>query len=237
MSELVFIRAFTGRLEAEQAQAYLVGQGIDAMVMADDGGGMYAGLSLGRKGVRLLVRNEDADRAREALEPGVVVDPMPAAAPGAGPDAVPAPLVAAETAVRYFDNGNNCAESVLRSFAADSGLEAEVVRLATGFGGGMGRAGDVCGALSGAVMALGLRFGRLDGDDEAAKERCYAATAELRQRFRATCGAMDCRDLTGLDLSTAEGRRLAEERDTHTTVCRSCVREAAQIVAAIMARA
>ena len=233
MSELVFIRAFAGRLEAEQAQAYLGGQGIDAMVMADDGGGMYAGLSLGRKGVRLLVRDEDADRAREALEPGVVVDPMVAASPGAGPEAAPAPLVAAETAARYFDEGNNCAEAVLRTFAADSGLEAEVVRLATGFGGGMGRAGDVCGALSGAVMALGLRFGRLEGDDEAAKERCYAATAELRERFRAACGAVDCRDLTGLELSTEEGRRLAEERDIHATVCRNCVREAAQIAASV----
>ena len=233
MSELIFIRAFTGRLEAEQAQAYLLGQGIDAMVMADDGGGMYAGLSLGRKGVRLLVREEDAARANEALEPGVVVDPMVAIAPGAGPEAVPAPLVAAETAVQYFDAGNNCAEAVLRTFAADSGVEAEVVRLATGFGGGMGRAGDVCGALSGAVMALGLRFGRLEGDDEMAKERCYAATAELRERFRAACGAIDCRDLTGLELSTEEGLRLAEERDIHNTVCRNCVREAAQIAAAI----
>lgn len=235
MSDLIFIRAYATRLEAEQAQQYLQNQGIDVLVMADDGGGMYAGLSLGKKGVRLLVRDEDADRAREALEPGVIVDPMEAAAPGAGPEATPAPLAAAETAARYFEAGNNCAEAVLRTFAADTGLEEEVVRLATGFGGGIGCSGDVCGALSGGVMALGMRFGRLDEHDDAAKERCYTAAAELRSRFREACGAVDCRDLTGLDLSTEAGRSEADQCGVHKTVCIQCVREAAQIVAVLLA--
>jgi C_GCAxxG_C_C family probable redox protein len=235
MSDLTFVRAFTNRLEAEQAQAYLQDQGIAAMVMADDGGGMYAGLSLGRKGVRLLVRAEDADRAREALEPGVILDPMEATSPGAGSESVPAPLVAAEAATRYFDAGNNCAEAVLRAFAADSGLEDQVVRLVTGFGGGMGRAGAACGALSGAVMAVGLHRGRLDPDDAGAKERCYDVVADLRRQFQAACGATDCRDLTGVDLATDEGRQEAEDRDLHATVCRNCVWEAARIAAALLA--
>jgi hypothetical protein len=63
MSELVFLRAYRSRFEAEQAQQYLLDQGIEAWVKADDGGGMYPGLSLGRKGVRLMVREDDADRA------------------------------------------------------------------------------------------------------------------------------------------------------------------------------
>jgi hypothetical protein len=67
MSDLVFIRAYANRFEAELAQQLLADQGIDAMVQADDAGGMYAGLSLGRKGVRLLVRAGDEARAREVL--------------------------------------------------------------------------------------------------------------------------------------------------------------------------
>lgn len=67
MTDLTFIRAFSRRFEAELAQQYLAGQGIESMVQADDAGGMYAGLSLGRKGVRLLVRTADAEPAREAL--------------------------------------------------------------------------------------------------------------------------------------------------------------------------
>ncbi len=81
MTDLVFIRAYGRRFEAELAQQFLIDQGIEAMVQADDAGGMYAGLSLGRKGVRLLVRAADADLAREALEqlaaPSLDDDPIP----------------------------------------------------------------------------------------------------------------------------------------------------------------
>lgn len=75
MSDLVLIHAYTNRFEAEQAQQYLAGQGIEAMVQADDAGGMYAGLSLSRRGVRLWVRATDAELARELLMPGVAIDP------------------------------------------------------------------------------------------------------------------------------------------------------------------
>jgi C_GCAxxG_C_C family probable redox protein len=235
MSEWVFIQAYSSRFEAEQAQQYLEQQGIDAFVKADDGGGMYPGLSLGRKGVRLMVRDEDTDRARGALEPGEVVDLVEAASPGAGSAFVPAPLVASQTAADLFDAGHNCAEAVLRTFAEDWGTP-RLVRLATGFGGGMGRAGDVCGAMSGAVMAVGARFGRVDPDDDVAKERCYEAVTELRERFRDSCGHLQCRDLTGLDLTTESGRRAAEDGDLHGTVCRQCVRAAAGLAAEIMAR-
>jgi C_GCAxxG_C_C family probable redox protein len=235
MSELVFIRAYSSRFEAEQAQQYLLQQGIEAWVKADDGGGMYPGLSLGRKGVRLLVYEEDVERAEGALEPGEVVDLVAAESPGGGPEAVPAPAVAAETAGNFFDAGHNCAEAVLLTFAIDWNMPA-MVCLATGFGAGMGRLGEACGALSGAIMALGARFGRAVPDDEEAKERCYEAVAELLERFEDAQGAPRCRDLTGLDLSTAAGRRQFEDRDLHGKVCRECVRAAAGIAAEIMAR-
>lgn len=235
MSDHTMIRAYPNRFEAEQAQQILQGMGIDAWVMADDAGGMYAGLSLGRKGVRLIVRNDDAERAREALEPGVVIDPVEATGLGTGPEAVPAPLVAAETAARFFDEGHNCAEAVLRTFADDRG-EQDLVRLATGFGGGMGRDGAQCGALAGAAMAVGLWFGRLDAGDVASKEHCYDAVHELRRRFGEACGHTDCRDLTGVDLRTEAGVEQFEAAGTSTIVCRQCVREAARLVAEILAR-
>jgi hypothetical protein len=90
--------------------------------------------------------------------------------------------------------------------------------------------------MSGAVMAVGARFGRVDPDDDVAKERCYEAVTELRERFRDSCGHLQCRDLTGLDLTTESGRRAAEDRDLHGTVCRQCVRAAAGLAAEIMAR-
>lgn len=234
MSDLVFIQAFVNRFAAEQAQQYLAGQGIDAMVMADDVGGMYAGLSLGRKGVRLLVRAADEEAARNALLPGEVLDPMDAGSTGAGGDTVPAPRVAAEAAARYFDAGQNCAESVLRVFADDLG-RPDLVRLATGFGGGLGRLGDQCGALSGAVMAVGLLLGRDEPGDDEAKERCYAAVREVVRRFEAACGQRDCRELTGVDLTTDAGRARMHDEGLTTTVCRQCVWAAAAGVAEVLA--
>jgi len=235
MTDLITVERYPDRFTAEQAQQILAQFGIDAMVQADDAGGMYAGLSFSFKGVRLRVREADAERAREILAPGDVVDAMEAAGPGAGPDGVPSPLAAAEAAVAYFDAGNNCAEAVLRTFASDLGLEDPLVRLATGFGGGMGRAGDACGALSGAAMAIGLRYGRVEGDDQELKERCYAAVTRLRERFAAECGSLDCRDLTGLDLATEEGREEARERGLRETVCRQAVHTAARLAAEILA--
>ncbi len=237
MSELITVARFSDRFQAEQAQQYLAGQGIQAMVQADDAGGILAGLSLSARGVRLRVREEDANRAREALDPGAVIDTVAAGDAGAGGERAPSPLAAAEAAAAFFDAGNNCAESVLRTFAADLGVEVEaaVVPLATGFGGGMGRQGDVCGALSGAVMALGLAFGRVTGDDREAKERCYAKVALLRERFASACGDLDCRDLTGVDLQTEAGREAAREPAIRQDVCRRCVHEAARLTAELLA--
>jgi len=90
MSDLVLIHAYTNRFEAEQAQQYLAGYDIDAMVQADDAGGMYAGLSLSRRGVRLWTRAADAELARELLMPGVPIDPPVVASDAADdPDADP----------------------------------------------------------------------------------------------------------------------------------------------------
>ncbi len=224
MSDLVVVSHYTTRFAAEEAQRYLADEELDAIVQADDAGGMFAGLSLHRKGVRLLVRAGDEARAAAILS---------SAAP-AGPVMSPAPLVAAEHAARNFDNGDNCAEAVLRAFVEDLEFGDDIVRLATGFGGGMGRDGDVCGAVVGGVMALGLRLGR-DDDDERADERCYEAVRELRRRFRLACGALDCRELTGIDLNCEKGRQEAEDTGVFATVCRGCVRTAAEIVAELTA--
>jgi len=235
MSEFIFIQAYSTRFAAEQAQQLLAGQGIQSMVMADDAGGMMGGISLGRKGVRLLVNPEDEETAVQVLSPGVVVDPMVATSLGAGPESVPAPLVAAEAAARHFDGGYNCAEAVLKALADDLGRD-DCVRLATGFGGGMGADGDQCGALSGGIMALGMLLGRdLPGDDEH-KTRCYGVVRELRRRFRSVCGHTDCRDLVGVDLDTDEGLAQYEEQGLKSSVCRQAVREAAGLTAELLAK-
>jgi len=113
------------------------------------------------------------------------------------------------------------------------GIEQEVVPgIATAFGGGIGGTGSVCGALAGAVMAIGLRHGRRDPAERDAK--AYALTQELRRRFEAAMGHVDCRDLTGMDLGTREGVKRFYASDVPRTVCMPAVGVAYQTVVELL---
>lgn len=99
--------------------------------------------------------------------------------------------------------------------------EPAVPRIATAFGGGIAGAGAVCGAVVGAVMAIGLRHGRQDASER--DTRAYALTQEFCRRFEAATGALNCRALTGMDLSTREGVKSFYASEVPTRVCRPAV--------------
>lgn len=109
-----------------------------------------------------------------------------------------------------------------------------IPRIASAFGGGIARQGEVCGALTGGVMAVGLLHGRDRAEEEEAKTTAYALAAELAQRFRELNGALHCRDLIELDLSTDAGvqayyaRNLGEER------CAGIVRNAVRALMEVL---
>ena len=103
-----------------------------------------------------------------------------------------------------------------------------VPRIAPPFGGGIGGTGSVCGALVGAVMAIGLRYGREQASDR--DTRAYALTQELRRRFEAVMGHVDCRELTGMDLSTREGAERFYASDVPQRVCMPAVGTAYEVV-------
>ena len=84
------------------------------------------------------------------------------------------------------------------------GIESPVVpRIATAFGGGMGGIGSVCGAVVGAVMAIGLAHGREEPSQS--RDQAYALTQQVYRGFQQEMGSTICRDLTGIDLTTPEG--------------------------------
>lgn len=98
-------------------------------------------------------------------------------------------------AVEYFDEGFNCAQSVIAAFADElSGDPSTALRMAGGFGHGL-RSGEVCGAIAGAVMVLGLREGTDEATDHSAKASCNAQTLELMRTLTARLGACECRKL------------------------------------------
>ena len=104
-----------------------------------------------------------------------------------------------EQAKCLFEQGYNCAQSVVGAFAEDLGLEFDLaVRLVTGFGGGMGRLREVCGAVSGMIFAADIRYGiNAPGNLELKKEN-YQMVQELAHRFEERQGSIICRELLGL---------------------------------------
>jgi C_GCAxxG_C_C family probable redox protein len=99
----------------------------------------------------------------------------------------------------------NCAESVLKAVSEAEGIGSGAVPgVASAFGGGMAHQGNVCGAVTGALMAIGLARGRKAKSDPRAPSNEPAA--ELLRRFQSEFGAVNCRDLTGCDLNTPEGQ-------------------------------
>jgi len=89
-------------------------------------------------------------------------------------------------------------------------------RMASGFGGGMAGAGGTCGALVGAVMAVGLLHGRSRPEDD--RRPAYGLTTEIVDAFEKEMGSTRCRDLTGLDLRTPQGMKALRE-DVGGRVC------------------
>jgi len=112
--------------------------------------------------------------------------------------------------------------------------EQTALRVACGFGGGVGRLGLTCGAVTGAVMVIGLKYGKVKVDDDAAKEKTYALVQEFARRFRARNKSLNCTELLGYDLGTAEGREKVKEKNLATTVCEKAVRDAAEILEEIL---
>ncbi len=125
-----------------------------------------------------------------------------------------------------FARGFNCAQSIFSAFAGRYGISSEfAVRLSAPFGAGMGRQGEVCGALTGALMVLGLQYGREQPGD---KEDIYRITHEFILQFQQRHGAIRCRELLGQDISTPEGLQSAREKDLFTGVCPMLIDETAK---------
>ncbi|MBN1954823.1 MAG: C_GCAxxG_C_C family protein [Anaerolineae bacterium] len=142
----------------------------------------------------------------------------------------------ADQAWETFQGPYNCTQSVFAAFAPGLGLEREAaLRVASGLGGGVGCLGsEVCGAVSGAVLAIGLSRAYLP-EDRAAREATYALVREFARRFRVLHGHLRCRDLLGLDIGTPEGRQAALDSGLHDILCPRLVRDAAAIVEELLA--
>ena len=136
-----------------------------------------------------------------------------------------------EIAVASFKAGLSCSQAVLSAFAPGLGLDRQTaLRVAAAFGGGMARMGQTCGAVSGALMVIGLKHGHMAAEDKAAKEKTYALVREFVDQFRTRNTSLLCRELLGCDIGTPEGMQLVREKGLSTSICSRLVRDAAGIL-------
>ena len=129
-----------------------------------------------------------------------------------------------------FRDGCACSQAILGVYGTPLGLPRELaMRITAGFAGGM-RLGDTCGAVTAAFMVLGLRHGSGNCDTPAGRSEVYARVVDFAERFGKRNGPLDCRDLLGCDISTAEGMKEAQERNLFMTTCVKLVEDAAEIL-------
>lgn len=129
----------------------------------------------------------------------------------------------AELARNLFRMGYNCAQAVFCTFAEDMGLDLDTAaRLSSSFGGGLGRLRELCGALSGAELALGMLKGYSDVTDPALKSAHYARVRALAEAFQEQNGSYYCRELLR-DVQTTPGGE-PEPRTPEFYARRPCLR-------------
>jgi C_GCAxxG_C_C family probable redox protein len=140
-----------------------------------------------------------------------------------------------EKAQSIFEQGFSCSQAVLTTFCEKLGLDEELgLRLADGFGGGFGRMGLTCGAVTGAIMVIGLKEGRTSAADTEAKQRTSRLVREFIKQFEGRNKATACRELLQCDISTDEGHKRATEQNLFKTRCPGFVADAAKILDEIL---
>lgn len=140
-----------------------------------------------------------------------------------------------ERAVKIFKSGYNCAQAVLTAFCEDYGLNRETaLKLAGGFGAGMGRMGEVCGAVTGSFMVLGLKEGQFRQGDKEAKEKTHGLIREFSRQFRDNYGSIKCRDLLGVDLNDPDQLKKATDNGLFHSVCSRYVEGATGILKTLL---
>jgi C_GCAxxG_C_C family probable redox protein len=143
----------------------------------------------------------------------------------------------AETAEKRFIEGFSCSQSVFSAFAEAEGIDLETaLRIASSFGAGMARMGDTCGAVTGGMMVLGLKYGRAVANDDEAKEKNYRLVHEFVDRFNKRFEHSICRDLLGFDPGSPEASQRFKDDPELERRCAGFVREAAEIIEEITAR-
>ncbi len=142
----------------------------------------------------------------------------------------------AEKAAACFRDGCNCSQAVLTAFCEEYGMDRKLaLKTACSFGGGMGHTGQVCGAVSGALLVLGLKYGPDNAADQQSKTRNYRIVKDFVNRFKALNSSTNCTELIGYDLSDDAQLTLARQADVFKMKCGRYVSDAVRLLTEMIA--
>ena len=141
-----------------------------------------------------------------------------------------------ETSLQNFLEGYNCSQSILMAFSSRFNMPLDTAcKISAPFGAGIGKTGNTCGAVSGAIMTLGLAHGFTDPKDQTSKDQTYTYVTDFFNRFRVIHPSIFCRDLLGFDLGIPEQLAQAAEQQIFDKLCPTFVRDAAIILKEMLA--
>ncbi len=137
---------------------------------------------------------------------------------------------AVANARRYFSGNHNCAQSVMKAMLVETKMDFDqVIPLTAGLGGGVAHEGSVCGAVTGAIAALGVLNSRHYTDLVKHKEAAYKDSEEFIRRFKEVHGSVHCNDLTGIEMADLKARQKAMEGGLFAQRCPKFVENAVRI--------
>jgi C_GCAxxG_C_C family probable redox protein len=140
-----------------------------------------------------------------------------------------------ERATEQFESGLNCAQAVFTSFIEGDDIDENLAcHMAAGFGGGMGRTGGTCGAVTGAILALGYLDRESDSKRLPSRLRAYLRVQEFCREFEEKHGSLNCRELLGYDIGTPEGCDEIERQGLIRSRCSGFVSDAVEMIEDIL---
>jgi C_GCAxxG_C_C family probable redox protein len=136
-----------------------------------------------------------------------------------------------EKALETFRDGLNCSQAVFTAYSDKLNYDNDLaLSISCGFGGGMGRLQETCGAVTGSFMVLGVHTCKRHTDNKTRKEETYKLIKEFSKKFKQINGTTDCIDLLNCDLNTEEGNRIAKEKNLFGTICEKCISDSIKII-------
>jgi len=144
-------------------------------------------------------------------------------------------MTRSEKALNFYSQGFNCAQSVIVSFADVLELDEEkAVRIASGFGGGMGRTQETCGAATGAYMVIGFLRSKYNNKQEISNKESTELVQKFSNRFAEIHGTTNCKTLIEFDLNSENERQKAIKADVFNKKCTLFIKSAVEILEDIL---